>query len=365
MNWTRQSAVECVVSVRGGGQLDLTGADLRGQQNSGGVCAQEVEQMPMMAGLRVAGFARGVALRNHPAQVQLSQLTLHDNAVGLVIEGPMPTVSGNTFSSSEAQQIIAMRLSVGAEPGGEVVDNIFDLDLGDLAYHVDPDNLSTTGGTVFGPNTWMGRQPDGFLMSGQQTSPEVNVYPITELDPNLEPFLTVQVPGDIEVASGSRLRMEPNTFQIWTLQGLRQAPGETILEVNGDLILDGDGMIVSDLPIAFLAGSTGELSRISLISAREDLPMVTIVDSGPTVGGRGSVDGCSLTGSSQLNVVGMLIRADEPMCVGDAVCPFIAENQFRNLSIGIDIESGDFQGVNDFDDANPMGDSVPINVRRQ
>ena len=366
MTLTGLRAVACLVTVQGSGELELLDATLLGQQDSGGVCIEAVDEAPFLTGTRIENFGQGVVARNLGARAPLSDMTLHDNALGILVQGlTAPLVFNNTFSSSADQQIVALRFDVGANPGGQVSSNTFDLDIGDLAYHIDPDNLATDGGTVFGPNTWADRQPESILMSGRQTSEEVSLYAITELDPLDEPFLTVQIPDNVEVSAGTRLLIAPQDFQIWTLQGLRAAPGETYLQVRGELEIEGQGVIVSDLPILFEANSTGSISRTTLISNRADLAMVEIADAAPIIGGEGSVSACSFTGSNTRDGTGVRISASRPMCVDGAICPFIAENQFRNLAIGIDVASGDFRGVNDFDDANPNEDTVPINVRRQ
>ncbi len=124
---------------------------------------------------------------------------------------------------------------------------------------------------------------------------------------------------------------------------------------------------MSDLPIVFKPGSDGTITAATLIGNRTDLPMIMIEDAAPTIGGNGSVNGCSLSGSNRLDVTGIGIRADlETMCQQGNACPFIAENQFRNLGVGVRLyPRADFRGINDFDDANPNGDSVPINVDRR
>jgi hypothetical protein len=44
----------------------------------------------------------------------------------------------------------------------------------------------------------------------------------------------------------------------------------------------------------------------------------------------------------------------------------VANNRFRSLAVGVRLVGGGaLEGVNDFDDANPEGDTVPINVERR
>ncbi len=328
-----------------------------------GICAQGVT--PSLEGAIIAGFARGLVISSGSSEV-IGGVRFEDNGVGLFFEGERaPEIRGNTFASLTDRQTVAIQMQIGANPGGVIAENTFDIDQGDSAYHLDPDNLANTAGTIFGPNVWSRHQPDGYLLSGDLEG-AASIKAVTERPPEDDLFIAVQVLGPLAVRAGGRLDIAPRG-QIVTMDGIEVGLAPTSLEIEGHLRLDGPGVLVNNLPISFRPGSTGVVTRADLSGARRDLPLVLIEDAEPTIGGVGSASAVRLTGSNQRDMVGVEIRSTSAMCLGlESLCPFIASNDFRNLGVGIALISpASFSGVNDFDDANPNGDTVPINVERR
>jgi len=355
----------CLVDAAAGASVELVGARVLGPLSGDGVCLRGVMGEAPVGAATLEGFGRALVVEEAGGG-SISGVTFVDNVVGLAVNSAqMPQITSNTFRSGRAVQTVAIALSTGSQPGGEVVGNTFGLDNGDLAYHLDPDNLADDSGTVFGPNAWMGYRPTSFLMSGTLSSPRASLRSVSEVVD--EVFLTVQVPAALEVAAGSALNVLPNGVQVFSLQGLSAGDGQTVLRVRGNLTMRGPGVLISFLPIVFEPGSGGVVTQADISSARTDFPLVSIEDAAPRIGGNGSVDGCSFSGSNRGDVIGFEIRSSSPMCTGaDALCPFVARNGFFNLAIGMVVYApANFAGVNEFDDSNPNGDTVPINIDRR
>lgn len=325
-----------------------------------GICVDGATEAAGWSGATVRGFATGLRLVD-AGGFDITGLTLEDNLIGLDWHGAAPgTISGNAFVSTPQRQVVSVRLRTGAEPGGAVSGNTVVQDVGDFFLDIDPDCLSE-GGTAFGPNTFDAARPGAYLLGGRLDGGVARVGDITGRAPEDAFFLTVQVPEDIVVADGAQFIVDAGE-QIVSLQGLSTAR----VVVEGELELRGPGLLVSELPVAFEAGSEGVIAAVSLSGSRTDAPLVSIDDSEPTIGGNSRFDEVQITGSNLGDVIGVEISSTNPMCqVLENLCPFIANNVFRNLSIGVLAHRpAFFSGVNDFDDADG-DDSVPVNVEQR
>ncbi len=383
LTWQPEGALEitngatglqgCALDVAATGSLAQDALVLRHLNPStpalDGLCLRTPNLTGLQAaeGMTIEGFERGVVVDGAVGEVDVRGLTLLENRVGLDYAGQVgPVIAGNTFRSVTDRQMTAIHFSqLGAEPGGAVTNNIFDFDLADGPYHLDPDNLSTNNGTRFEGNTWLNNQPDGYLLSGTLESPQARLQSVTELPFEDNFFISIQMPGPLTINEGAHFQISP-VNQIATIQGLTSLEGDAEVVVLGRLTMAGPGALANNMPIRFEPGSQGTIRRAEISGQRTDAPLISITDAAPLIGGVGSVDANILTGSSQGDVIGIELNATAPMCVEETdLCPFIANNDLRTLAIGIVVtEPADFSGVNDFDDANPNGDTVPINVQR-
>ncbi len=304
------------------------------------------------------GFRTGLLLVD-AGEFDIAGLTFDDDTIGIDWQGQtLGTIADNTFMSGRARQVLAVRLRTAAAPGGAVRDNTIEFDTGDFVLDIDPDCL-TEAGTAFGPNTWNGSRPGSYLLGGIQDGGDLIIRDLTERPEQDAFFLTVQIREDVVITQDASFEVAPGGRQIVTLQGL----GTATLAVEGTLRWQGPGVFVSQLPVSFLPGSEGSVSAVAISSSRSDSALVTIDDAEPTIGGNSRFDEVQITGSNLRDSVGIEIHSMDPMCqVQENLCPFVANNTFRNLAIGILAHRpASFSGVNDFDDADG-DDSVPVNV---
>ena len=326
-----------------------------------GLCVAGATAAAAWDGATLAGFRRGLWLTD-AAAFDISGITFEDNSIGIDLQGEtLAEITGNTFLSGARRQVVSVRLRTRAGPGGAVRGNLIDQDTGDLFLNLDPDCLSTDGTTI-GPNTWVRTRPGSFLLGGEQEGGDVTLRDITERAPEDAFFLTVQVPDDLIVAAGATFTVMPAGQRIVTLQGL----GTAHFVVEGALTLRGPGVFLSELPLSFEPDSVGIMAATAVSGSRSDAALITIDDTAPTIGGNSRFDEVQLTGSNLRDVVGVEIHSTAPMCqVPENLCPFIANNVFRNLAIGFVLYiPASYSGVNDLDDGDGE-DSVPINVERR
>jgi hypothetical protein len=323
-----------------------------------GICLPSPTSAQSWDGALVRGFATGIRMTD-AAAFDISGLQFEDDTIALDWQGAtLGTISDNQFRSTPQRQVLAMRLRTGAAPGGAVRGNTFDHDTGDFVLDIDPDCL-TEAGTTFGPNTYQNSQTSSYLLGGTLDAGDLVIRDLTERPQEDAFFLTVQIREDILVSQDASFTVEPGGRQIVTIQGL----GTAQLTVEGELSMHGPGVFASELPIAFEPGSGGVIAAVALSSSRSDRPLVTIDEAEPTIGGNSQFDEVQITGSNLRDAIGVEIHSQDPMCqVLENLCPFIANNTFRNLAIGVLAHRpANFSGVNDFDDADG-DDSVAVNV---
>jgi hypothetical protein len=364
----------CLVEVLGAGIGALEEATLEALPAGSrpalrGVCLVGQGGSPRLSLAVVRGFGVGVEVDGgEVGGWVVAGVRFEDNLTGLWVKAEAaPRVEGNEFVGRLGRSTTAVRFEVGASPGGAVVGNRFELGRAGQAYHLDPDNWAQPGGTVFGPNVWTQRQPSGYLLSGEQTSALAVLGRATELGPEEALLNDVQVVSELRVREGAALQAWGTPEDVLTLSGVQRPGREFVLAVEGRLEVQGPGVFVTELPLVFEPGSGGALRACSLDGALPGLPLVRIEDAAPSVGGTSQFDGAILTGDNTRAVAGLEIEASAPMCDGEAaLCPFVANNRFRSLAVGVRLVGGGaLEGVNDFDDANPEGDTVPINVERR